>query len=111
VDGGFGESFDAFVDHAARFYRNGFLPFVGSTAITGAPSVTETAWAVTEARGTIVSSSADLGCTYGVARSTAVADASDTQWSASYYRIWRRNENSAWRVVIDVLIPIAPSNQ
>ena len=109
VEHGFLESLDAFVDEAARFYRNGHLPFVGIQTIASADSVVETSWAGSEARGAIVSSSGDLGCTYGVAGSAADGNPTDMEWSASYYRIWKRNERSEWRVVVDVLIPFAPT--
>lgn len=108
---GFTASLDDFVDQSARFYRNGRLPFVGREAIVSAASVTETVWTDSEIRAAIVSDSGDLGCTYGVVQVQPELATENTQLNASYYRIWKQDTNSSWRVVIDVLIPIVPATE
>jgi ketosteroid isomerase-like protein len=107
---GFTASMDDFVDQSARFYRNGQLPFVGKETIVSAASVTETVWTDSEIRAAIVSDAGDLGCTYGVVQARPALGAENTQLHASYYRIWKQDANSIWRVVVDVLIPIPPAN-
>lgn len=108
---GFTASMDDFVDQSARFYRNGQLPFVGKETIVMAASVTETVWTDSEIRAAIVSDSGDMGCTWGVVQVRPELGTENTQLHASYYRIWKQDANSSWRVVIDVLIPIVPATE
>jgi ketosteroid isomerase-like protein len=111
ANSGIAESIDAFVDESARFYRNGHLPIVGLEAVSSAAAVIGAVWNDWEPHGMIVSSSGDMGCTYGTVQSTAESDVSDPSWPASYYRIWRKSAGSEWRVVVDVLIPFPPSSE
>ena len=107
---GFAESMDDFVDQSARFYRNGHLPLVGRDVIDSAASVAGAVWTDWEARGVILSNSGDLGCTYGTVQMLP-EQGEETTPHASYYRIWKQDAYSGWRVVVDVLIPMAPTGQ
>ena len=111
AENGFTASMDDFVDQSARFYRNGQLPFVGKETIIRAASVTVNVWTDSEIRAAIVSDSGDLGCTYGVVQAQPELGTEITQLHASYYRIWKQDANSSWRVVVDVLIPIVPATE
>jgi ketosteroid isomerase-like protein len=108
---GFTTTMDGFVDQLARFYRNGQPPLIGRETIVSAASVTETVWTDSEIRAAIVSNSGDLGCTYGVVQTQPELGGEGAQLNASYYRIWKQDANSSWRVVVDVLIPIIPATE
>jgi len=110
AEGRLNGSIDEFVSLSARFYRNGNLPLVGrETAFASGLVVTGARWKEWEARGAVVSQSGDLGFTYGVVEFTPDGAATEQPRNASYYRIWKRDSESPWRVVVDVLIPFAPT--
>ena len=108
---GFADAMVDWVHRSARFYRNGHLPLVGWEVITTTASVTNAVWTDWEIRAAIVSNSGDLGCTYGVVRAQSESDGGSPQLHASYYRIWKQDADSSWRVVVDVLIPIVTSRE
>ena len=75
-----------------RLYREGSLPFTGKAAAEKrlAESRDSLVGAQTAA---MVSSSADLGYTYG------------TTDSANYLRIWKKQRDGSWKIVLDLLNP------
>ena len=111
AEGGFDGSIVQYLSESARFYRNGDLPLLGREAAVASALVTGAGWAEWEASDAVVSQSGDMGFTYGVVASTPEDSESGSPWNASYYRIWKQDAESRWRVVVDVLIPFAPSGE
>jgi ketosteroid isomerase-like protein len=109
AENGFVESLDDFVHRSARFFRNGHHPIVGRETIANTPAVVDAVWSDGEMSAAIISDSGDLGCTYGIVEAQAETEAGSPLLHASYYRIWKQQGDSRWRVVVDVLIPIAPT--
>jgi ketosteroid isomerase-like protein len=82
-----------------RFYRNGHLPVVGLVAVLEA--LDDTAGPRSgEAVAAHVARSGEIGYTYGIGR--FVQEDEDVRENG-YLRIWRRSEDGAWKIVLDVL--------
>jgi ketosteroid isomerase-like protein len=94
-------SLSDFVAPYARFYREGELPIIGTDEIAASTTATGEIPSQWESKGAFVSSSSDLGFTYGI---TGAAE-DNANPSASYLRVWQKQRHSGWRVVVDVLIP------
>ena len=93
----------AFADPGIRLLRNGGPPLHGiesmQTLLTDPAGAVE--WAVL---GGDVSSSGDLGYTYGEYTLTAPA----AEESGYYVRAWRRSADGAWQIVVDLMVPSPP---
>jgi ketosteroid isomerase-like protein len=93
----------AFMSYASpnvRLYRVGNLPYIGRNVSANALEAAkgQVSWTTT---GGDVSSSNDLGYTYGTYE---VTDAAQVTERGSYVRIWQ-NEGGVWRIVLDVANP------
>lgn len=95
------ESFLTYMADDVRFYRTKAFPVVGKEATRAAFAARPEAlrWQNTSGG---VSSSGDLGYTYGRYEMKSGAEAEN----GNYLRIWRKQANGKWRIVLDLLNPI-----
>jgi ketosteroid isomerase-like protein len=98
-------AFSAYLADDARLFRDEKFPFVGkqaaATAIADLAGILK--WQPTSAE---VSAAGDMGYTYGVAEFKA-AGADKVQFN-NYVRIWKRQADGRWKIVIDVTNPCPP---
>jgi len=107
-EAGYAGSLDRFADPSVRFLRNGSLPILGRDSARVSAAVTQTVLTNWRLRGGDVALSADIGYTYGDVQIEFAEAPSDWVRPAGYFRVWRKDSSSEWRVMIDVLIPDAP---
>jgi ketosteroid isomerase-like protein len=88
----------------ARLIRDGLQPAVDPAAIRAAVEKDPAAmtW---EPAGAVVAVSGDLGSTWGIAKSREGGAESPWVSSHNYFRIWRKQRDGSWKVVLDVLTP------
>ena len=96
-----------FADPSIRLMRNGGPPLYGIESMQTLASETagSPTWIVL---GGDVSRSADLGYTYGEYTFTAAASPT-LEESGNYVRAWRRSPDGAWRIVVDLMVPVPPA--
>ena len=99
------KAFDAFAASDIRVFRNNKLPFIGKTAAVAALPASSSSW-TWEPAFADVSSSGDLGYTYGTYRISSKDAAAKLLESGNYYRIWKKQGNK-WLAVTDLLDPVA----
>ncbi|PYS49385.1 MAG: hypothetical protein DMF68_10125 [Acidobacteria bacterium] len=101
------ESFLSYLDANVRLFRMNAFPVVDKGATRGAleGKIETLTWQTTKAD---VSPSGDLGYTYGTYALKSGADLKQTE-SGNYMRIWRKQRDGKWRVVLDLLNPIPKS--
>ena len=90
-----------------RIHRQGVLPVVGKAAAL-AWLGTQPAYTAGESRFSEASASLDLGYTWGsyaLAAAREPGGAAGTAEKGFYTRVWVRNRNGVWTVVLDVLQP------
>ncbi len=98
------DSFLSFMADDVRFYRMNAFPVLGKEATRMAFSAKSEALTWQNASSG-VSSSGDLGYTYGTYEMKSGAETE----SGNYMRIWRKQANGKWRIVLDLLNPIPKS--
>jgi ketosteroid isomerase-like protein len=110
----FGSSFNfsdaqtAFASVAAadvRVFRNDKFPFVGKTAASNALPDGATVWTWQPSL-VNVSSSGDLGYTYGTYQVTSKEISEKIMERGNYYRIWKKQAGQ-WKLVADLMDPVA----
>ena len=84
-----------------RCYRQGEYPIVGVSDVTTALSQIDGIW-TWDVNHADVSQSCDLGYTFGVSR----LDRAGASIQYSYGRIWRRGDDGAWQLTVDIHIPL-----
>ncbi|MGA9767839.1 MAG: nuclear transport factor 2 family protein [Blastocatellia bacterium] len=98
-------SYLAYTTDDVRVFREEKFPFIGKQAVRAA--LTEQAgllkWQPAKAD---VARAGDLGYTYGIAEFTAQG-ASKTEYF-NYVRIWKRQSEGNWKVVLDAFNPCPP---
>lgn len=106
-DAGLGAAYGEVLAESARLYRPGVLPMPRAEGIEHLDHLANDGgrWSWTP-RGGNVSSSGDLGYTYGTAAREAPSWADAPAERYAYLRIWRWS-GGGWRIVIDVTIPAA----
>lgn len=113
----FGNSFNlsdaarAFASFAAgdvRVFRNDQLPFVGLTAAAAALPDGSTVWTWQPAL-VSVSSSGDLGYTYGTYQINKKDRSGKILERGNYYRIWKKQADM-WKLVADLTNPVSEKN-
>jgi ketosteroid isomerase-like protein len=93
----------------ARFYRDGAPPAVGRDAaakLLGAGPQRATGWKVTEAA---AASSGDLGYAYGETAVMATGVPGRIRTPGIFFRIWERQGNGRWKIVVDLVKEVPPS--
>lgn len=98
------KAFLADADTGVRVFRNNSFPFIGKPAAEQALSANKNSWSW-EPTSAGVSSSGDLGYTYGSyeLRTGDVTKAATEK--GNYLRIWKKQKGT-WRVVVDVADPL-----
>ena len=87
-----------------RLYRDGNLPYVGLAAAR--KRLAETPGTLTGSQVAVMfAASADLGYTYGSAEFKPQDASKDTQY-ANYLRIWKKQPDGSWKIVLDELTPV-----
>ena len=99
------EAFLAYAAADVRMFRNGHQPFVGRKNAVRALYPLAVSWTWTTEFND-VSSSADLGYSYGSYELREKASGKIIE-SGNYARVWRKI-GGTWKVVIDVMNPIPP---
>lgn len=87
-----------------RFYRMGEAPIVGKEAVLNKSSH-QNGIPFWKPVASDVARSGDLGYTYGIA--DWKLDSGEIR-SHSYLRIWKKNKNMMWKIVLDLTNPIPP---
>ena len=100
---GFAKAFQDFAAPGVRLYRRNHFPFVKPDAVRSALESNQAAISWTPSGGD-VAASGDLAFTYGLVRS-----AEGGREIAGYCRVWRKQPDGAWKVVVDVESPFPPS--
>jgi len=87
---------------SARLYREDQQPALDSGSIRAALAKDPAAmtW---EPAGSVVAASGDLGSTYGIAKSREGSDQGSWVSSHNYFRVWRKQPDGAWKIVLDVM--------
>jgi ketosteroid isomerase-like protein len=93
------EAYGRFLDSEARMNRDGTQPYVGSAAIKSHVSLvkTQTKWEPMKAD---VASSGDLGYDYGTYESHEPGATTSSE-RGYYARVWKRENNGEWKIVMD----------
>ena len=88
----------------ARLYRADLQPALDREAIRAALAKDPAAmtW---EPAGAVVAVSGDLGSTYGIAKSREGGKQGSWVSSHNYFRVWRKQQDGSWKVVLDVMTP------
>jgi ketosteroid isomerase-like protein len=102
---GIDKAFKGYASSEVRVYREGKTPFVGVKDVLSTLPKETTSWTWTPSAGD-VSTSDDLGYTYGTYKLTG-ADRATVIESGNYFRIWRK-EGGDWKILFDLLNPLAP---
>jgi ketosteroid isomerase-like protein len=99
----------AFADYATaevRTYREGRFPLVGKDLAPAVLPESSSVWTWEPAAGE-VSTSDDLGYTYGSYQISSTDSAAKIIESGNYFRIWKK-ENGVWKVLFDLTNPVPP---
>ncbi len=102
---GTSEILSDYVDPGVRVLRNGGPPLQGIESMRAGASETAVSrnWVVL---GGDVSRSGDLGYTYGEHIVTAPGTPERIE---CYVRAWRRSADGAWRIIVDLMVPVPPT--
>lgn len=99
-------AFRPFLTDSVRIYREGAFPRIGRAAMEALLAREAEAGVLTWRPITAaVSQAGDLGYTYGLATFRA-ASGDTTTASSAYFRIWKAQPDSIWRLVLDLAAPI-----
>ena len=93
----------------ARMYREGSMPFLGKEAIRAFLSQKPVSFTCEPLKSDI-SSSGDLGYTYGKYELKGEASATQPVEKGYYVHMWKRIEPGKWRVVLDVTTALPPES-
>jgi ketosteroid isomerase-like protein len=100
----------AFLSHLAqdaRLFRQDAFPVVGKEQISTALK-TQTGMLSWQPAATYVSQSGDLGYAYGTYESREKATGGKPSEQGNYVRIWKRQSDRTWKIVVDVMNPVRP---
>lgn len=98
------DSYLAYLADDVRLYRTNSFPFIGKSATRDALAA-KPAQLTWQPAKTDVAISGDLGYTYGTYELKTVGEGKASE-SGNYMRIWRKQANGKWRIVLDLLNPI-----
>jgi ketosteroid isomerase-like protein len=103
VEKGLAEAYALAASDKIRLYRDGRIPVVGLDAVRKAledgPPPRKA-----EPTAAHVADSGDFGYSYG----TSLDTGEEGGGGFSYVRIWRRDDDGGWQIVLDVATPLAP---
>ena len=102
------EAFLAYASSDVRVLRNQKQPFIGRKAAVAAWTPLSIEWTWTS-QFADVSTSGDLGYSYGLYEMRDKATSSVTQ-TGNYMRVWKR-VNGAWKLILDVTDPHPPEKK
>ena len=102
-------AFNSFASSDVRVFRDEKLPFIGKAAGLTALPANSSVW-TWEPDFADVSSSGDLGYTYGTYRIASKDTPSKIVESGNYYRIWKKQAGK-WLVVADLTNPVSEDKQ
>lgn len=107
---GAAKAFQNYLANDARWLRDGEFPVTGKASIAAAMLKTEgvLTWQAMKAD---ASQSADLGYTYGTYEIKATDARGRTTEKGYYVRIWKKQSDGQWKVVLDVFNPLPPDKQ
>ena len=88
-----------------RCYRQGKYPIKGVSDVTTALSQIEGVW-TWDVNHADIASAGDLAYTFGESR----LDNAGVSTRFSYGRIWRRGDDGAWQLAVDIHIPMPPKS-
>jgi len=95
-------SFDApYLSEEVRIHRMKSYPCVGIGAIAEVKESDRTHHF--EFMDSRMASSGDMGFTYGKVRVKENQDSKGTEYNAIYYRVWKKENNKDWKIVLDVI--------
>jgi ketosteroid isomerase-like protein len=106
---GFLSTFMLYSAEDARLLRNGKFPYVGRKAIKDAFEKNEDVWS-SQPDFSDVSSSGDLGYTYGTYEVKRNNGSQTSTEKGNYMRIWKQ-QNSQWKIVLEVANPLPPEEK
>jgi len=98
------KAFLALADTEVRVFRNNSFPFIGKPAAEQALSANKNSWTWEPATAG-VSSSGDLGYTYGSYELRTSDPTKAVTEKGNYLRIWKRKKGT-WMIVVDVANPL-----
>lgn len=102
-------AYAAHADPELRLYRDGSPPWLGREAALAAVAA-ESGLLVCHPQTLGAASSGDLGWAWGEGRREAPAAGAGEATDLGWLRVWRRAEDGAWRIVVDVTLP-APAEE
>lgn len=93
-----------------RIYRDNHLPALTWSAavpmLNQGPALLE--W---QAPTVEISASGDLAYSYGIATAISSSDSATAQISFSFLRIWQKQEDQIWKIVLDLATAIPPESE
>jgi ketosteroid isomerase-like protein len=90
------------ISSEARFYRAGHLPFIISDSIQPLINKEKDILQYEPLNGDIASSG-DMGYIYGNVTATTFEGGNTTTVKHNYIRIWKKEKNNGWKIVLDVI--------
>lgn len=107
--GGVMKAFLDYMSEDARLHRNGIFPLAGKDSIRTyfSGKAMRLSWEPLKAD---VSRSDDLGYTYGSYELKEEAASAATE-KGYYVRVWKRNKEGRWKVVLDTTNPLPPDEK
>ncbi len=94
------QAFELHAASEARMHREGFHPLLGREAIVEWLQKHPEAMSGEPLR-SVVAKAGDLGWTFGACE----IGAGETKKKGAYSRVWKRDDQGTWRIVVDVLNP------
>lgn len=107
VERGAVKAYDAFANDDLRFFREEAFVLTGKAAVRAALSA-KAGTLSTQPTHADVSSSGDLGYTYGTYEFKATGAAQGKAENGNYVRVWKKGADRKWKVVVDVMNPLPP---
>jgi ketosteroid isomerase-like protein len=95
-------AYPVFITNGARIYRPGSFPFIAAGQRGQLFSETDKTFSY-ELTGASVASSGDLGYVYGKAVLAITTDGSMKKLNGNYLRIWKKDEENNWKIVLDLV--------
>jgi len=95
-------AYNIYSSRELRLYRPNHLPFTAADAISKALADTSLSFTFQPMAGDIASSG-DIGYVYGKVKATGIYNGQPVNADLSYMRIWKRENDGQWKIVLDVI--------